>query len=127
MGVHGGYPRFNDSRNIEMKLDEMQALDAFAALSQPTRLKMLRALVVAGPDGMAAGAVAEAVGASPSSASFHLSHLERAGLVASRREARSIVYAVSFDAVAGLVAFLMHDCCRGHPEVRAASTARVPC
>jgi DNA-binding transcriptional ArsR family regulator len=110
-----------------MKLDEMQALDAFAALSQPTRLRMLRALVVAGRDGMAAGAVAEAVGASPSSASFHLSHLERAGLVASRREARSIVYAVSFDAVAGLVAFLMHDCCRGHPEVRAASAASVSC
>jgi DNA-binding transcriptional ArsR family regulator len=76
---------------------------------------------------MAAGAVAEAVGASPSSASFHLSHLERAGLVASRREARSIVYAVSFDAVAGLVAFLMHVCCRGHPEVRAASAASVSC
>lgn len=100
-----------------MKLKEVQALDAFAALSQETRLRMLRALVVAGPEGLAAGAVGEAVGASSSSASFHLAHLERAGLVQSRREARSIIYSASYDGLAGLVAFLMQDCCQGHPEV----------
>ena len=58
-------------------LDEIQALDSFAALSQPTRLQMLRVLVVAGSAGMAAGAVGEAVNASSSTASFHLAHLER--------------------------------------------------
>lgn len=100
-----------------MKLDETQALDAFGALSQETRLNMVRTLVVAGPDGLAAGAVGEAVGASSSSASFHLSHLERAGLVQSRREARSIIYSANYDGLAGLVAFLMQDCCQGHPEV----------
>ena len=78
---------------------------------------MVRALVVAGPDGMAAGAIGEAVGASSSSASFHLSHLERAGLVTSRRESRSIIYAANYDGLAGLVEFLMRDCCQGRPEV----------
>src|SRR5690242_11670567 len=100
-----------------MKMEEHQALDAFAALSQATRLQMLRALVVAGPEGMAAGAVADAVGASSSGASFHLANLERAGLVASRRSARSIVYSADFQALSGLVEFLMRDCCQGHPEV----------
>jgi len=100
-----------------MKIEEAQALDAFGALSQETRLKMVRALVVAGPEGLAAGAVGESVGASSSSASFHLSHLERAGLVQSRREARSIIYSANYDGLAGLVEFLMRDCCQGHPEV----------
>ena len=100
-----------------MTLTETQALDAFGALSQATRLQMVRALVVAGPDGMAAGAVGEAAGASSSSASFHLAHLERAGLIQSRREARSIIYSASYDGLAGLVEFLMRDCCQGRPEV----------
>jgi ArsR family transcriptional regulator len=100
-----------------MKLDETQALDAFGALSQATRLQMVRALVVAGPDGMAAGAVGESVGASSSSASFHLAHLERAGLVQSRRDARSIIYSANFTGLSGLVEFLMRDCCQGHPDV----------
>jgi DNA-binding transcriptional ArsR family regulator len=100
-----------------MKIDETQALDAFGALSQATRLQMVRALVVAGPEGLAAGAVGEAVGASSSSASFHLSHLERAGLVQSRRAARSIIYTANFDGLSGLVEFLMRDCCQGHPDV----------
>jgi ArsR family transcriptional regulator len=111
-----------------MKIDEPQALDAFGALSQPTRLKMVRALVVAGPDGLAAGAVAEAVGTSSSSASFHLAHLERAGLVQSRRAARSIVYSANYDGLAGLVQFLMQDCCQGRREVCApAAQTAVEC
>ena len=100
-----------------MKLDEQQALDAFGALSQQTRLQMVRVLVVAGPDGMAAGAVGEAVGASSSSASFHLANLERSGLVSSRREARSIIYSANYQGLSGLVEFLMRDCCSGRPEV----------
>lgn len=100
-----------------MKLEEPQALDAFAALSQETRLKMVRVLVEAGPDGLSAGAVGEAVGASSSGASFHLAHLERSGLIESRRESRSIIYNASFGTLAGLVEFLMRDCCSGHPEV----------
>ena len=100
-----------------MTLAELQALDAFAALSQETRLRMVRTLVQAGPDGMAAGAVGEAVGASSSSASFHLAHLERAGLIRSRRAARSIIYSADYATLSALVAFLMRDCCQGHPAV----------
>ena len=112
-----------------MKLEEPQALDAFGALSQATRLQMVRALVVAGPDGLAAGAVGDAVGASSSSTSFHLAHLERAGLVQSRRDARSIIYSANFAGLSGLVEFLMRDCCQGHPDVcaPAALTAAACC
>ena len=100
-----------------MKLEEPQALNAFGALSQETRLRMVRILVQAGPEGMPAGAIGEAVGASSSSASFHLAHLERAGLIQSRRESRSIIYSANFEGLSGLVEFLMRDCCSGHPEV----------
>jgi DNA-binding transcriptional ArsR family regulator len=99
-------------------VNEAQALDAFAALAQETRLRIVRLLVMAGPDGLAAGAVGQAMdGASSSRMSFHLSHLEHAGLVASRRAGRSIIYSAAFPALSNLVDFLMRDCCQGHPEV----------
>jgi DNA-binding transcriptional ArsR family regulator len=110
-----------------MKLSEEQALNAFGAISQQTRLQMVRALVVAGPDGLAAGAVGEKVGASSSSASFHLANLERAGLVQSRRDARSIIYSANYEALSGLVAFLMTDCCQGHPEICAPAEKDAAC
>ncbi|MEL6062138.1 MULTISPECIES: ArsR/SmtB family transcription factor [unclassified Methylobacterium] len=98
-------------------MDERQALAAFAALAQEHRLRLVRRLVVAGPAGLAAGRVAEAVGVSASSASFHLKELEQAGLVQARREGRSILYSAAYPALSGLVAFLMKDCCQGRPEV----------
>lgn len=98
-------------------MDERQALSAFGALSQETRLKLLRLLVVAGPDGIAAGALAEQVEVSASNVSFHLKELERAGLVSTRRDSRSIVYSAEYDALTGLIRFLMEDCCSGRPEI----------
>lgn len=98
-------------------MDERQALLSFAALSQETRLAVIRTLVVAGPEGMAAGAIAEKMGVSPSNISFHLKELERSGLIAQRRESRSIFYRADYDALSGLVTFLMLDCCAGHPRV----------
>lgn len=94
-------------------MEERQALLAFGALSQETRLRILRLLVVAGPEGLAAGLIAEQAGVSASNVSFHIKELERAGLVASRRESRSILYSVDFEALNGLVRFLMEDCCAG--------------
>lgn len=94
-------------------MEERQALAAFAALSQETRLRILRLLVVAGPDGLAAGVIAEQAGVSASNVSFHIKELERAGLVSARRESRSILYSVDFGALNGLVRFLMEDCCAG--------------
>ena len=98
-------------------MDETQALDAFGALSQVTRLQIVQALVTAGPEGLSAGAIGDAVAASSSSASFHLSNLERAGLIRSRRASRSIIYSANYEGLSGLVEFLMRDCCHGHPEV----------
>lgn len=98
-------------------MDERQALMSFAALSQETRLSVVRTLVVAGPEGMAAGAIADKMGVSPSNISFHLKELERSGLIAQRRESRSILYSADYDALSGLVKFLMHDCCSGHSRV----------
>lgn len=72
-------------------------------------------LVVAGADGMAAGAIAAQLGGATSSrVSFHLAQLQAAGLVRRRREGRSIIYCAIFTALSDLVAFLMHDCCQGH-------------
>ena len=94
---------------------ERHALAAFAAISQETRLRIVRLLVVAGADGMASGAIAEALDdAAPSRVSFHLGQLEKARLVESRREGRQIIYSAIFPALSELVAFLMHDCCQGH-------------
>ena len=106
-----------------MKMNEKQALAAFGALSQATRLQMMRALVVAGPDGLPAGSVGDEVGASSSSTSFHLANLEQAGLINSRREHRSIIYTANYDALSGLIGFLMRDCCQGRPEICGASMA----
>ncbi len=94
-------------------MDERQALLSFAALSQETRLGVVRALVVAGPEGLAAGTIAERMGVSASNISFHLKELERSGLIKQRRESRSLLYNASYDALADLVKFLMEDCCSG--------------
>lgn len=107
-------------------MNELQALDAFASLSQETRLRIVRLLVMAGPDGMPAGTIGDAMGASSSKMSFHLSHLERAGLIQSRREARSIIYSAVYPALSGLIEFLMKDCCQGRCDP-AVSTCSETC
>lgn len=107
-------------------MDEERALAAFAALSQETRLRIVRLLVTAGPQGLAAGAIGEAMDkASSSRMSFHLAQLEQAGLVTSRRDGRSIIYSAAFSALSGVIAFLMRDCCQGHPEVCAPAMAEL--
>ena len=98
-------------------MKQSQALLSFAALAQDTRLAILRLLVREGPDGLAAGAIAEMVGVSPSNLSFHLKELERAGLIAARREARSIFYRAEYSALRGLIEFLTEDCCAGRREI----------
>ncbi len=108
---------------IETKMDEPQALAAFSALAQEHRLRLVRALVTAGPDGLASGVLAEAVGVSAATVSHHLKELSHAGLVASRREGRSIIYSAAYPALSELVQFLMRDCCQGHPEVCAPALA----
>lgn len=98
-------------------MDEKRAVAAFAALSKETRLRIVRLLVKAGPDGLAAGVIGDAVKASSSNLSFHLKELEHAGLVRSRRQSRSIIYSASFTGLGELLAFLTEDCCQGHPQI----------
>jgi ArsR family transcriptional regulator, arsenate/arsenite/antimonite-responsive transcriptional repressor len=98
-------------------MDERQALIAFAALAQDTRLGILRLLVVAGPDGLAAGTIAERMGVSASNVSFHLKELDRAGLIAARRDGRQIIYTAAWEGLSGLIRFLMDDCCAGQARV----------
>ena len=102
---------------IETKMDEPQALAAFSALAQEHRLRLVRALVTAGPDGLASGVLAEAVGVSAATVSHHLKELSHAGLIQSRRDGRSVIYKAAYPALSGLIAFLMKDCCQGRPEV----------
>lgn len=108
-------------------MDERQALIAFAALAQETRLRILRMLVVAGPDGLAAGSIAAKAEVSASNVSFHLKELERAGLALARRDARSIIYSAQYDALSGLIRFLMEDCCSGHPDICAPIVTAAAC
>ncbi|KQO51613.1 MULTISPECIES: ArsR/SmtB family transcription factor [unclassified Methylobacterium] len=104
-------------------MGERQAVAAFAALGQEHRLRIVRRLVTAGPDGMAAGMLAEAVGVSGTNLSFHLKELTHAGLVTSRREGRSIIYSAAYPDLSELIQFLMRDCCQGRPEVCAPAVA----
>ncbi|MGQ9371295.1 ArsR/SmtB family transcription factor [Azospirillum sp. ST 5-10] len=98
-------------------MEQKQAIAALAALAQESRLTVLRLLVRSGPEGLAAGEIAERLGVQPATLSFHLSQLSHAGLVTSRREGRSIIYSADLPAMKELMGFLLHDCCDGHPEL----------
>ncbi|MCE2843445.1 MAG: ArsR/SmtB family transcription factor [Novosphingobium sp.] len=86
---------------------------ALGALAQEHRLATFRLLVQAGSDGMAAGALAEAVGLPASSMSFHLAQLSHAGLVTQRRQSRSIIYTADYAAMGALMGYLTENCCGG--------------
>jgi len=89
------------------------AIEALGALAQEHRLALFRLLVQAGEEGMAAGAIAEALGVPSSSLSFHLAQLKRAGLVGQQRRHRSLIYRADYPAMNALVAYLMENCCGG--------------
>ncbi|MBZ8117043.1 helix-turn-helix domain-containing protein [Roseovarius sp. LXJ103] len=98
-------------------MDTNTALDAFAALSQPTRLDVFRLLIRAGEAGMSAGGISDALGVRQNTMSANLSILARSGLIRSAREGRSIRYFADMDGMRGLLAFLMEDCCGGNPDL----------
>ena len=100
------------------RLEKQDAIAALAALAQETRLDVFRLLVRAGPNGLAAGAVAEALAIPAATLSFHLKELKSAGLVRARREGRSLIYAPDFAAMNALVGFLTESCCQGPAPAR---------
>lgn len=98
-------------------MEMMTALSALNALGQPTRLAVFRALVQAGPDGLAAGAIATALEIRPSSLSPHLAVLEQSGLIAAERQGRIIRYRADMAQFSALVGWLTRDCCAGRPDL----------
>jgi DNA-binding transcriptional ArsR family regulator len=96
-------------------MDAAAAVVKLAALAQESRLRIFRLLVEAGPHGMNAGAIAEALGLAPATLSFHIAHLARSGLVSSRQESRYIYYFANFPAMDELIAYLTENCCQGQP------------
>jgi DNA-binding transcriptional ArsR family regulator len=94
-------------------VETKQAIESLSALAQDTRLAIFRALVRAGPEGMAAGRIGEKLDLAPATLSFHLAGLARAGLARSRQEGRFVIYSADFDNMNALVAFLTENCCGG--------------
>lgn len=108
-------------------MDDTAIIDKLAALAQENRLAIFRLLVATGPKGLAAGAIADALGLAAPTLSFHLAHLARAGLVSARQEGRFIYYSANFAAMDALIADLIENCCQGGgqclPKTAAATTS----
>lgn len=103
------------------------AADVLGALALESRIAVFRLLVRAGPGGVRAGDIADAVGAHASTLSANLAVLSRAGLIAGRREGRAIYYRAEYGRMRELIDFLLEDCCNGAPEVCAPRAADACC
>lgn len=98
-------------------MKDAAAIRMLGALAQEHRIKIFRLLVKRGPSGLAASEIAAAAGIGPTSASFHLKELDRAGLVLATRQGRFIRYAIHVEGMRRLLAYLTEDCCQGRPEL----------
>lgn len=98
---------------MESDADESATVRALAALAQPQRLRAFRALVVAGPQGLTPGAMAQQMALSPSALSFHLKELAHAGLIHSEPRGRHLIYRADFSRMNALLAYLTEHCCQG--------------
>lgn len=98
-------------------METQSAVGALSALAHPGRLEVFRLLVQAGEEGMAAGDIARAAGSLSNTLSTNLGILAAAGLVTSKRDGRSIIYAAAYTQMRELLAFLMEDCCGGKAEI----------
>ena len=107
-------------------MEEKDVVQSLAALAQPVRLQVFRALVVRGGSGLTPGAMAEGLGIPPNTLSFHLKELSHAGLVTQERSSRNIIYRAAFDRMNALLAYLTENCCQG-AECAVAATAGSHC
>jgi DNA-binding transcriptional ArsR family regulator len=106
-------------------METNDALNAFGALSQDTRLQVLRLLIAHEPDGLAAGELARLIAVAPNTLSAHLNVLTHAALITSERRSRSIIYNADLGKLELLLLFLLEDCCNGRPDLRAQLIAGV--
>ncbi|MDP9876560.1 DNA-binding transcriptional ArsR family regulator [Variovorax boronicumulans] len=104
-------------------MEEKNVIQALAALAQPVRLQVFRALVVAGPAGLTPGVLAEQLGVPSTSLSFHLKELTHANLVSQERDGRNLIYRAVFEQMNGLLAYLTENCCQGEACLPASVTA----
>jgi ArsR family transcriptional regulator, arsenate/arsenite/antimonite-responsive transcriptional repressor len=119
--IHNFWLYFNNSTNIEMtnsavlspQLQEPDVLRALAALAQTQRLRIFRALVVAGDAGLTPGSLAESLEAAPSALSFHLKELAHSDLVSAEQRGRHLIYRANFTQMNQLLAYLTQHCCAG--------------
>jgi len=98
-------------------MEKKKAIRQLSALAQDGRLSVFRLLVKTGKKGLSAGEIARRLKVAPNTLSAQFGVLSNAGLVSSRREGRSVIYTVDFDAMGSLLVFLMEDCCEGRPEI----------
>ena len=105
-------------------MDRSKALAALSALAHETRLDLIRLLTPQGDEGMAAGQIAETLGIAAPRLSFHLSALEQAGLLRSRKVARNVFYSVDPAGIGRTISYVLNDCCSDNPEVLAACSRR---
>lgn len=94
-------------------MDELDVVRSLAALAQPVRLKVFRALVVTGQAGLTPSAMAEGLGIPPNTLSFHLKELAHAGLVTQERASRNVIYRAAYERMNALLGYLTENCCEG--------------
>lgn len=104
-------------------MDENDVVQSLAALAQPVRLKVFRALVVTGQAGLTPGAMAEGLGIPANTLSFHLKELAHAGLVTQERASRNIIYRAAYERMNALLGYLTENCCEGTACAVAADAA----
>jgi len=98
-------------------MEKETAINALAALAQDTRLDIFRYLMEVGPDGVAAGKIADQLGVPAATLSFHLKTLQYAGLILRRRQSQSLIYSAHFETMNALINYLTENCCGGYPEL----------
>lgn len=94
-------------------MEEQDVVKSLAALAQPSRLRVFRTLVVAGPLGLTPGALSEELGVAATTLSFHLKELTNAGLVSQQRDGRNLIYRAAYAQMNGVLAYLTAHCCQG--------------
>ena len=104
-------------------MEQHTVIQALAALAQPHRLELFRALVVAGPDGLTPGAMAQAQALPAATLSFHLKELHNAGLVTQERQGRHLIYRAAYARMDELLSYLTRNCCQGEPCLSEAASS----
>lgn len=104
-------------------MNESEVVRSLAALAQEVRLRVFRALVVAGAEGLTPGVLAEQLAVAPNTLSFHLKELVHAGLISQERQGRNLVYRASFETMNGLLDYLTDNCCQGAACLSESATA----